>query len=117
MTRSHAIASGYVVLSMMQRQVAGWKPDQPVPNCVSWSDGAGVWKGAGIVADTVSAAPGGDATITCQTYHLSTFATSEAQAPSQLNTVHLLDDFSVLREVCDPFSTKVIPLALASCST
>lgn len=104
-------------VATMQRQVAEWEADRPVPSCVSWSDGVSGWEGAGMVVDTVGVQNDGDATTTCQTYHLSTFATSDAEAPSQLNTIHLLDDFSVLREVSNHLTSTAVPLLFVACST
>lgn len=72
------------------------------PTCLSWSEVSMAWEEGGIGVDTVSEGVDGAAVVTCRTYHLSVFATSEEgdSISAELNTVDLLDGHSVLRQVC-----------------
>lgn len=60
------------------------------------------WEEDGIGVDTVSVGVDGAAVITCRTFHLSVFATSEEAegVSTDLNTVDLLQGHVVLRQVC-----------------
>ena len=71
-----------------------------MPACLAWSEGDGEWKEDGIGLDTVTARSDGAANITCRTYHLSTFATSEtAGTPLDFVVDDLLSDLEVLGKV------------------
>ena len=71
-----------------------------MPACLAWSDNDESWKEDGIGVDIVSAGDDGAANVTCRTYHLSTFATSET-AGTSLDFVidDLSSDLEVLRKV------------------
>lgn len=59
------------------------------------------WESDGIGTDAVRVGTDRAAVVTCRTYHLSTFTTFEEEtAYADLNSVDLLGDYGVLREVC-----------------
>ena len=86
-----------------QGETAEWESGDGIPSCFVWSEGEDRWTGDGIGVDAVSVGgTGGAANVTCRTYHLSTFASSETQGISMEFVLDgFLADFEVLQEVCN----------------
>lgn len=78
-----------------------WDVFGPSPACITWSTSSMQWESDGIGADAVTVKADGAAVVTCRTYHLSTFAAFEEEEGvyAEMNTVDLLGDYGVLREV------------------
>lgn len=84
-----------------QGVVTQWDAFRAPPRCVTWSNSTVKWESDGIGTDAVRVESDGAAVVTCRTYHLSTFTTFEEEtAHAEMNSVDLLGDYAVLREVC-----------------
>lgn len=70
-------------------------------SCFAWSESDDRWTDDGIGVESVSVGGiDGAANVTCRTYHLSTFASSETQGISLDFVLEgFLTDFEVLQEV------------------
>ena len=117
---THLVRVSYTALArtrqppQFQGETTEWNSGDSVPACLAWSDSDGGWKKDGIGVDTISAGGDGVANITCRTYHLSTFASSETAGISlDLVVEDFLTEFEVLQKVsCD--ATRSSRFALPS---
>lgn len=85
----------------MQVVTPPWAQDGDTPTCVYWSEVASEWKVDGVVLGSANVEVDGTSSITCCTFHLSTFGIAEERSASILQwiAVDQLTDTNVLQEV------------------
>ena len=78
-----------------------WDPTEATAACASWVEEYSTWKIDGVVIDSFRIGTDGVATITCRTFHLSAFSTSEVLGEIGRLTefADIPEDLNVLREV------------------
>eukprot|EP00904_Undaria_pinnatifida_P010764 jgi/Undpi1/6818/HiC_scaffold_21.g09294.m1 len=106
-----------IILSMgVNGETAEWESGDGMRSCFAWSESDDRWTDDGIGVESVSVGGiDGAANVTCRTYHLSTFASSETQGISLDFVLEgFLTDFEVLQEYAAESWPAILFLSLVT---